>query len=98
MANLDKHAIQNLIQLSRIDCSSAEQEALLEDLKKILSYVEQLNEIDTSQTAPCNTVLENTGNVMRPDVIGETLPREAFLANAPSIGGLVRIPPVMKQN
>jgi aspartyl-tRNA(Asn)/glutamyl-tRNA(Gln) amidotransferase subunit C len=34
---------------------------------------------------------------MREDKVGETLPRELFLANAPShVGGLIRVPPVIK--
>lgn len=97
MAKLDKQTIQTLTQLSRIDCSEEEQEALLRDLENILVYFEQLQEIDTSHVTPCRQVLEGMANVMRDDVVGETMPREAFLNNAPSqIGGMIRIPPVMK--
>lgn len=99
MANLNKQTIQNLIQLCRIDCSEEEQESLLTDLKKILSYIEQLQEIDTENVLPCNHVLEGIANVVREDIPGKTMPREDFLANAPSqIGGMIRVPPVMKQN
>lgn len=97
MAELDKKAIKTLSKLSRIDCSEEEQEALLQDLKKILHYVEQLNEIDTTHVPPCNQVLEDMANVMREDVPGTPMPRDIFLANAPShIGGMVRVPPVIK--
>ncbi len=99
MVTLNKQTIQNLIQLCRIDCSKEEQERLLEDLKKIISYIEQLQELDTENVLPCNHVLEEMANVMRNDVTGETMPREVFLANAPSqIGGMIRVPPVIKQN
>ena len=38
-------------------------------------------------------------NVTREDVVGELLNREAFLANAPShVGGMIRVPPVIKQS
>lgn len=98
MANLDKKTIKTLTQLSRIDCSENEQDKLLEDLKKILHYVEQLDEIDTTHVPPCNHVLEDMANVMRDDVVGDVMPREVFLANAPShIGGMIRVPPVIKQ-
>ena len=97
MAELDKNAIKTLSQLSRIDCTEEEQEALLEDLKKILKYIEQLNEIDTTHLMPCNHVLDDIANVMREDIVGSTMPREEFLANAPShVGGMIRVPPVMK--
>lgn len=97
MAELDKKAIETLTHLCRIDCTEEEQEALLKDLKKILNYVEQLNEIDTTHVAPCNQVLEEMANVTREDVPGESMPRELFLANAPShVGGMIRVPPVLK--
>jgi aspartyl-tRNA(Asn)/glutamyl-tRNA(Gln) amidotransferase subunit C len=97
MAELDKKAIKTLSQLSRIDCSEEEQDALLMDLKKILHYVEQLNEVDTTHVAPCNHVLDDIANVMREDIPGTPLPRDVFLANAPShVGGLIRVPPVIK--
>lgn len=97
MANLDKETIKKLTQLCRIDCSEEEQESLLQDLEKTLSYIEQLQEINTDDVLPCNQVLENMGNVMREDVIGEVLNRELFLENAPShIGGMIRVPTVIK--
>lgn len=97
MAKLDKETIQQLTRLCRIDCTDEEQEAILKDLKKILTYFEKLQQIDTDNVPPCNQVLENMSNVMREDVIGEVLDREAFLANAPShIGGMIRVPPVIK--
>lgn len=99
MAELDKKAIRSLVELSRIECSEDEQEKLLKDLKSILNYVELLQEINTDRVPPCNHVIEDVINVMRDDIQGETLPREVFLANCPShIGGLVRVPPILKQN
>lgn len=98
MAQLDKETLKNLAQLSRIDCSDEEQEGLLQDLKNILNYIEQLNEVNTDNVPPCNHVLEDVANVTREDVVGETMPRELFLSNAPSqVGGMIRVPPVLKQ-
>ena len=97
MAELDKKTIKNLTELSRIECTEEEQEKLLQDLKSILKYVEQLNEIDTTHVLPCNHVLDDIANVMREDKVGDLLPRELFLANAPShIGGMIKVPPVLK--
>ena len=97
MQKFTKQTIHNLARLSRIGCSEDEQEALLRDLEKIVAYVELLDEVDTSDVSPCNHVLSWNGNVIREDVVGETLARDVFLANAPSqIGGLVKVPPVIK--
>lgn len=99
MSKLTKESIKNLVKLSRIDCSEEEQDALLRDLEKILSLFEQLQGIDTENVPPCNQVIEGMANVMRDDVIGEVMPREVFLANAPSqIGGMIRVPPVIKSS
>lgn len=89
--------IASLIRLSRIKCTEQEQIELLNNLRQMLDYFEQLNEIDTKEVPVCNHVLENVVNVTREDQIGETMPRELFLANAPSqIGGMIRVPPVIK--
>lgn len=99
MAKLNKETIKSLTQLSRIQCTEEEQEKLLADLQSILSYIDLLNEIDTSDVPICNHVLEDINNVMREDKVGTTLSRDVFLANAPShIGGMIRVPPVFKQN
>jgi aspartyl-tRNA(Asn)/glutamyl-tRNA(Gln) amidotransferase subunit C len=99
MANLSKETIKYLTQLSRIDCSEAEQENILNDLRSILDYFEQLKELDVTGVPPCNIVLEDIQNVMREDEVGETLPREVFLNNAPSqVGGMIRVPTVIKQS
>lgn len=99
MAELDKKAIKNLTELSRIDCSEQEQERLLKDLKSILNYVELLREVDTNHVPPCNHVLEDIVNVEREDIPRDPMSREVFLANAPShVGGLIRVPPVLKQS
>lgn len=99
MAQLNEETIRNLVQLSRIDCTPEEQQALLKDLQGIFAFFDQLDEVDTANVAPCNHVLEEVANVMREDVVGAVLPRDEFLMNAPShTGGMVRVPPVLKSS
>lgn len=97
MSELDKKTIKHLMWLCRIQSTDEEQHNLLADLDKILEYVKQLQEIDTSQTPPCSHVLEDLTPFMRDDVPGEVMPRQVFLANAPDvINGMIRIPKVFK--
>ncbi|MGK5595045.1 MAG: Asp-tRNA(Asn)/Glu-tRNA(Gln) amidotransferase subunit GatC [Parachlamydiaceae bacterium] len=97
MANLDEQAIKALTHLCKIKCTEQEEQALLEDMKKILAYIEQLDEVDTENLVACNHVLEIHENVWREDKVGSCMPRDVFLSNAPAqIGGLVRVPPVIK--
>jgi aspartyl-tRNA(Asn)/glutamyl-tRNA(Gln) amidotransferase subunit C len=97
MAKVDEETIKELSRLCRIECTEEEQKSLLKDLKKILDYIEQLQQIDTENVPPCNHIFEEMVNVMREDEVGEVLNREVFLANAPShVGGMIRVPPVIK--
>jgi aspartyl-tRNA(Asn)/glutamyl-tRNA(Gln) amidotransferase subunit C len=99
MANLDKKTIKSLTQLSKIQCTEEEEESLLGDLKNILTYVEQLDEINTENIVACNHILETNENAWREDAIGPCLSREVFLSNTPSqVGGLVKVPTVIKQS
>jgi aspartyl-tRNA(Asn)/glutamyl-tRNA(Gln) amidotransferase subunit C len=99
MAQIDDESIHNLFLLSRIECTKESEAALLKDLKQIIAYFEQLNEINTDNVMPCNQVLAEVNNVTREDVIGNIMPRDTFLSNVPSqIGGMVKVPTVIKQN
>lgn len=99
MAQLDKKMIKYLAELSRIAVNEEEEDSLLKDLKKIITYVEQLNEVDTAQVAPCTYVTQCVDKTpLRNDTVETTLTREQFLKGAPQqIAGMVRVPPVMKQ-
>jgi aspartyl-tRNA(Asn)/glutamyl-tRNA(Gln) amidotransferase subunit C len=97
MSKVDKQTIKNLAKLCRIQCNEEETESLLHDLKGILDYVEQLQELDVDGVEPCNHVLAYIVNVTRSDVIGPTMPRETFLNNSPShVAGMIRVPTVIK--
>lgn len=98
MADINKETVRYLAKLCRIACTEVQEVALLHDMQKIIGYVEQLNEIDTEGLAICNNVSEIlTQAPLRDDVIGDVLSRDEFLKNAPQhIGGLVRVPTVLK--
>lgn len=95
---MNQEELNKLAKLCRISCTEEEKEKFLDSISQVLSYVEELKKIDTQGVACCNMVLETLSNVMREDVPGESLSREAFLANAPAhVGGMVKVPPVLKQ-
>lgn len=98
MAQLTPQLLKNLAQLSRIHCTPEEETALLADLDKILKHVEQLNEVDVADCAPCYQVLEGMANVLREDEVTDHLSRETFLNNAPDqLAGMIRVPPILQQ-
>lgn len=86
-----------LANLCLIKLTEKEKEALNQNLRKILDYMELLNEIDTSDVLPCSTVLESMTNVIRPDVEGPPFDRAEFFRNAPDhVGGMIKVPPVIQ--
>ncbi|MBS3904240.1 MAG: Asp-tRNA(Asn)/Glu-tRNA(Gln) amidotransferase subunit GatC [Simkania sp.] len=95
--DLSEEDIEKLSHLCRIACTPEEKEKLRANLSKILGYVDQLKEIDTTGVPPCNSVLEGMTNPLREDESCDTMSREVFLANAPAhVGGMIRVPPVIK--
>ena len=81
-----------------MDLSPEEEGDISKSLSRILEYVGQLNEVETKGIPPCTHILQELlKNPMRADEPRDLLPRDSFLANAPEqIGGMVRVPPVLK--
>ncbi len=101
MSDLNKKTVHYLADLSRIHCTEEEEEQILEKLKKIVDYVELLQEVDTENVPPCTNVHQEMHNVMRKDevVSDRILPRERLLDNAPDkISGMIKVPPVIKKS
>ncbi len=97
MTDVDENVVIQLTSLSRIHTTQDEKTKLIKTLSSILSYAEQLQEVDTDDVPACNHVLENMKNVMREDEPGELLDSKVFLSNASSaVGGMIRVPPVIK--
>ncbi len=95
---LSSEDIENLQNLCRIKCTATELEEFFDGIQKVLSYVEQLQEVDTAGIVPCNHVLSIIANVTRKDEVGGLLSRDAFLKNAPDqVAGMIRVPPVIKE-
>ena len=99
MAQFEQKDLENLKSLCRIALTPLEEEDVLQSLKKVLSFVEQLNELDTEDLPPTTHVLNGMlKNILREDEVKQGLTREAFLANAPDqIGGMIRVPPIIKE-
>jgi aspartyl-tRNA(Asn)/glutamyl-tRNA(Gln) amidotransferase subunit C len=93
---LDKATVAQIATLARIRLSEAELEPLASELAHILSWVEQLNEVDTSGVAPMASVA-HTGLPMRDDEVTEGGQREEILANAPRTArGFFVVPKVVE--
>jgi len=79
---VDQETLQKIAHLARLEVRAEEEADLLTSLNNVLTWMEQLNEVDTTGVDPLIHISEEL-NVLRPDVVGEHLSREQALANAP---------------
>ncbi len=79
---LDRATVAHIAALARIRLAPAELEPLAAELTQILTWVEQLNEVDTSGVAPMASVAAMR-LPMREDRVSDGDCREAILENAP---------------
>lgn len=68
--------------LSQISLTEEEKQETAGELKKILDYMEKLEELDTNGVDPMSHVFQ-VQNVFREDIVEEEDQREAMIENAP---------------
>jgi aspartyl-tRNA(Asn)/glutamyl-tRNA(Gln) amidotransferase subunit C len=71
-----------LANLARLQMSDEQKDKLGADLNKILSYVDQLNEVDVTGVEPLVSMIEKD-TVLRDDEPTPSLPQAVALKNAP---------------
>ena len=79
---VDQETLHKIAHLARLEVKPEEETELLASLNGVLTWMEQLNEVDTTGVEPLPHISAET-NVLRDDVVGNHLPREQALANAP---------------
>jgi aspartyl-tRNA(Asn)/glutamyl-tRNA(Gln) amidotransferase subunit C len=77
-----KISIEHLAQLARLSVSDNEKTLFADQIDSILSYMDKLNELDTSTIEPTSHVI-SLSNVVREDLLKDSLERENALRNAP---------------
>ena len=96
-STLDEAAVRHVARLARLKITDAEAALFASQLSKVLEYVEQLNELDTSNVLPTAHPLP-VSNVFRADAIRPTWTADQALHNAPDRhDGFFRVPKVLDQ-
>ncbi len=80
--SIDNATVAKIARLARIDVPEADRERLAGELSNILTWVEQLNEVDTEGVAPMTSVVE-VALPRRADAVTDGGAAEDILANAP---------------
>ena len=89
--------IDNLSNLARLEFNAVEKEAIKHDLQRMIQFVEKLGELDTSGVEPLLHMSPEI-NVLREDIPGGSVSREAALAGAPATDGrYFEVPKVIKK-
>ena len=80
---IDHESLKKIAHLAKLHIKPEEEAALLASMDSVLTWMEQLNEIDTQNVEPLTHIMEEVNN-WREDKGGNSLSREEALANAPS--------------
>ena len=80
---MDKKTVTTISYLSRLKIDEEKEEKITNDLANIIKFVDQLNDIDTSDIEPLTNPLEKTAKT-RDDIVTADNLKEELLEIAPS--------------
>jgi aspartyl-tRNA(Asn)/glutamyl-tRNA(Gln) amidotransferase subunit C len=95
MTRISKEQVKHVANLARLAITEEETEKFTKQLDAIISFAEQLNELNTENVEPTYHVLDMK-NVLREDKAQKGLPLEEVLRNAPlHQDGQIKVPSIM---
>lgn len=99
MANkIDLTTVDEIAHLARLEFNDAAKTEILNDLNRMLGFIDKLNELDTENVEPLIYMTEEK-NVLRADVPEVTITQKEALKNAPSKDSdYFKAPKVIEQN
>ena len=80
---MDKKTVTTISYLSRLKIDDEKEKKIVEDLDNIIKFVDQLNDVDTSDIEPLTNPLEKTAKTRNDEVTAKNLKKE-LLEVAPS--------------
>ena len=84
--------VKHVAKLARLELTEEEKEKFTGQLGAVLEYVNQMNEVDTSNVEPMAHAIDFS-NVMREDEVYYEQTKEELMANAPyEENGFFRVP------
>lgn len=95
MSRISMEQVKHVAHLARLAITEEEAEQFQHQLDQMISFAEELNELDTEQVVATSHVLDMK-NVMREDVSKPGLSIEEVVKNAPdSEDGYIRVPAII---
>lgn len=94
---ITKDQIKHVAKLSRLEFDDENIEDFTEKFDSVLNYVEKLKSVDTTGVKPTYHPHSDIKNVMRDDVVKDSLDIEEIMKNAPaSENGYIKIKKVIE--
>ena len=81
--SIDLKTVKHISKLSRISLDDKKAEKLASDLNAIFSFIEKLNELNTSKTEPLTSIAETTLKFRKDEVKSKNI-RDQILKNSPN--------------
>jgi aspartyl-tRNA(Asn)/glutamyl-tRNA(Gln) amidotransferase subunit C len=95
--SIDRAAVEHVARLARLALTDEERGRFAGQLARILEYCAKLDE-QVLDGVPATTHVLPMGNVLRPDVVAQSLPRDEVLASAPAHEqGFFKVPRVFDE-
>ncbi len=82
MSEISQKEVEHVAKLAQLELSDQEKDLFAGQLSQILTYVEQLQEVETAGIPPTASVAQ-PDTILREDIPQEPLTNEQALANAP---------------
>jgi aspartyl-tRNA(Asn)/glutamyl-tRNA(Gln) amidotransferase subunit C len=93
---INAELIQNIAHLSRLELSGEAEQNMIQDMNNILAWIEKLDELDTNGVEPLTHISDEV-NVLRADVVKDTISHRDALVNAPQKdASYFRVPKVLE--
>ncbi len=95
---VDKQLVDKLANLSKLNFTASEEQEIINDLNKMVDFVDKLKEIPVKGVEPLMYMIDET-NVMREDEIKMEITKEEALKNAPlADSDYLKVPRVLRKN
>lgn len=92
---ISRQDVAHVANLALLDLSADQIDHFTEHLARVLDQASEIEDLDLDDVAPMTHPLP-LSNVMRDDVVGETLDRDVVLASAPAVeDGQFAVPSIL---
>ncbi|GAB4138063.1 MAG: Asp-tRNA(Asn)/Glu-tRNA(Gln) amidotransferase subunit GatC [Bacteroidia bacterium] len=79
---VDSKTVKEIAHLARLEFDASGEEQMINDMNRMIGFVEKLNELDTNGVEPLIYMTDEVNN-LREDIVQPPLPHKDVLRNAP---------------